>query len=186
VSNFKVIEKEHTPRLSEMDNPKQWIKDNKSLLDNFLGYVSSIENAAGMASNQVSLDGNRLEDRFAVVKHSDEFAIAVDPKITKFHGEKAVKFEGCLTWGDKKIIIAERYQKIDVEYYDVNGNIQKETLTDEAAQIFQHEVDHLEGINEYVIDNGPKEPYKRPNKKVGRNEPCPCGSSIKYKKCCMP
>ncbi|WP_162148159.1 SEC-C metal-binding domain-containing protein [Listeria floridensis] len=22
------------------------------------------------------------------------------------------------------------------------------------------------------------------NKKIGRNEPCPCGSGIKYKKCC--
>jgi hypothetical protein len=23
------------------------------------------------------------------------------------------------------------------------------------------------------------------NKKIGRNEPCPCGSGKKYKKCCM-
>lgn len=23
------------------------------------------------------------------------------------------------------------------------------------------------------------------NKKIGRNEPCPCGSGIKYKKCCL-
>ncbi len=27
-------------------------------------------------------------------------------------------------------------------------------------------------------------PYIRPSKKVGRNEPCPCGSGKKYKKCC--
>ena len=28
-------------------------------------------------------------------------------------------------------------------------------------------------------------PYITPiKKKVGRNEPCPCGSGIKYKKCC--
>ncbi len=24
----------------------------------------------------------------------------------------------------------------------------------------------------------------KPNKKVGRNDPCPCGSGVKYKKCC--
>ncbi len=30
----------------------------------------------------------------------------------------------------------------------------------------------------------PAEPYKREEKKVGRNEPCPCGSGKKYKKCC--
>jgi tetratricopeptide (TPR) repeat protein len=28
-------------------------------------------------------------------------------------------------------------------------------------------------------------PYKRSGPKVGRNEPCPCGSGKKYKKCCL-
>ena len=28
-------------------------------------------------------------------------------------------------------------------------------------------------------------PWVRINKKVGPNEPCPCGSGKKYKKCCM-
>ncbi len=30
-----------------------------------------------------------------------------------------------------------------------------------------------------------KQPIKRADKKVGRNDPCPCGSGKKYKKCCM-
>ncbi len=30
-----------------------------------------------------------------------------------------------------------------------------------------------------------KQPIKRTDKKVGRNDPCPCGSGKKYKKCCM-
>jgi hypothetical protein len=29
-----------------------------------------------------------------------------------------------------------------------------------------------------------QEPYRREDPKVGRNEPCPCGSGKKYKKCC--
>ena len=29
-----------------------------------------------------------------------------------------------------------------------------------------------------------KQPVKRENKKIGRNDPCPCGSGKKYKKCC--
>ena len=28
------------------------------------------------------------------------------------------------------------------------------------------------------------EPYIRPEPKIGRNDPCPCGSGLKYKKCC--
>lgn len=27
-------------------------------------------------------------------------------------------------------------------------------------------------------------PYRRVDKKVGRNAPCTCGSTLKYKKCC--
>ena len=30
----------------------------------------------------------------------------------------------------------------------------------------------------------PIEPYKREGKKIGRNDPCPCGSGKKYKRCC--
>jgi len=30
-----------------------------------------------------------------------------------------------------------------------------------------------------------KEPVRNKDKKVGPNDPCPCGSGKKYKKCCM-
>ncbi|MDP8233617.1 MAG: SEC-C metal-binding domain-containing protein, partial [Candidatus Saelkia tenebricola] len=33
---------------------------------------------------------------------------------------------------------------------------------------------------------GQAEPYKRTSQKIGRNDPCPCGSGKKYKKCCYP
>ena len=34
-----------------------------------------------------------------------------------------------------------------------------------------------------IVPNQKKEPIKV-EKKIGRNEPCPCGSGKKYKKCC--
>ena len=30
-----------------------------------------------------------------------------------------------------------------------------------------------------------KQPVRKSEKKVGPNDPCPCGSGKKYKKCCM-
>jgi len=33
-------------------------------------------------------------------------------------------------------------------------------------------------------DSGPPQPQPRQQKKIGRNDPCPCGSGKKYKKCC--
>lgn len=35
------------------------------------------------------------------------------------------------------------------------------------------------------INDSEDEPYIRPAKKIGRNDPCPCGSGKKYKHCCM-
>jgi hypothetical protein len=30
-----------------------------------------------------------------------------------------------------------------------------------------------------------QQPYRRSEPKTGRNEPCPCGSGVKYKRCCL-
>ena len=32
---------------------------------------------------------------------------------------------------------------------------------------------------------GPTKPLVRPGARIGRNDPCPCGSGRKYKKCCL-
>ncbi|HLU77090.1 MAG TPA: UPF0149 family protein [Burkholderiales bacterium] len=44
-------------------------------------------------------------------------------------------------------------------------------------------------INRYYADHRltggkPREPFRREGEKVGRNDPCPCGSGKKYKHCC--
>jgi len=31
----------------------------------------------------------------------------------------------------------------------------------------------------------PSTPAANPNRNVGRNDPCPCGSGKKFKKCCL-
>jgi hypothetical protein len=39
---------------------------------------------------------------------------------------------------------------------------------------------------EALLETERGEPYVREGPKIGRNDPCPCGSGKKYKKCCMP
>ncbi len=41
-------------------------------------------------------------------------------------------------------------------------------------------------IGTIINEDIESEPYMRINKKIGRNDPCPCGSGKKYKHCCMP
>ena len=45
-------------------------------------------------------------------------------------------------------------------------------------------VKELSGGIDTVNHNPPFIPYSNPNKNIGRNDPCPCGSGKKYKKCC--
>jgi preprotein translocase subunit SecA len=35
-----------------------------------------------------------------------------------------------------------------------------------------------------IMNRGNEQPLQKHNKKIGRNDPCPCGSGKKYKKCC--
>ena len=41
------------------------------------------------------------------------------------------------------------------------------------------------GINKSQLKNAGKVVKVRTGPKVGRNEFCPCGSNLKYKKCCL-
>ena len=51
---------------------------------------------------------------------------------------------------------------------------------------FYQYVNHLKTyLNNLIHGGGDKNPYVRSSKKIGRNDPCPCGSNKKYKKCCM-
>jgi peptide deformylase len=79
--------------------------------------------------------------------------------------------EGCLSIPNK-FVTTKRYNWIR---YETDGEIK--VATGIEAQIVQHETDHMNGI--LVIDRE----YK-PNL-TGRNDPCPCGSGKKYKKCCL-
>ena len=51
---------------------------------------------------------------------------------------------------------------------EVNANVERKQTIGEQGQIKQNE--------------GKQKPIKKT--KVGRNDPCPCGSGRKYKQCC--
>jgi uncharacterized protein YchJ len=47
----------------------------------------------------------------------------------------------------------------------------------------QHEIDQLNGMR--ILDRAQQLTIRRETPKIGRNEPCHCGSGKKYKKCCI-
>jgi uncharacterized protein len=64
----------------------------------------------------------------------------------------------------------------------------KELLDDQEkiAHLTQAIAESVDAVYQYSqsVAEGPREPLRRETTKVGRNDPCPCGSGRKFKKCC--
>jgi peptide deformylase len=71
--------------------------------------------------------------------------IYLNPKILDFSTDAGIQFEACLSVPHMAAVIY-RPEWVDVEYYDIKGILQTERLDGMEGRIFQHELDHLDGI----------------------------------------
>ena len=78
-------------------------------------------------------------------KNNNSFTVFINPEITKREGEVVEDFEGCLS---VKNIYGKvpRHTKVKVKALDLEGREFRVTATDFLARIFQHEIDHTNGI----------------------------------------
>jgi len=157
------------------------LEEDMGLLNKFKKFVSKTDNCIGLAANQLEHNNERLNKNLFAIKSQDGVKLFINPKITKYNGDKATLVEYCLSHVGKRVI-AKRHNSVEVTYTTIVKNDlnkeefkqETETLNNRFAQVFQHEYDHLQGIEE-VFE------YE---KKQKRNEKCNCGSGKKFKKCC--
>ncbi|MEM9537913.1 MAG: peptide deformylase [Cyanobacteria bacterium P01_E01_bin.42] len=69
----------------------------------------------------------------------------LNPRILACSEVMEKDWEGCLSVPGVRGLVP-RYREIEVDYCDRDGNLQKDILTGFIARIFQHELDHLDGI----------------------------------------
>lgn len=69
----------------------------------------------------------------------------INPEIIEFGSEIEKGWEGCLSVPSMRGLVP-RYKKITVRYYDQSGQAKQTVMTDFLARIFQHELDHLDGL----------------------------------------
>lgn len=184
---FEIIPSEQTPWLPVIvfNQMMDYINLHRVELEEFLKFAQEQDNAVGLAANQCSLNGERFTVRAFALRDlkTREFRLIIDPHITRNIGICEKKSEGCLTWKGRKIV-ADRYRAVEVDYFTLDGeHITGEVHSGFEGQIWQHEINHLNGIEEEVVDLHAPDP--RPVT-AGRNDLCPCGSGLKYKKCCLP
>jgi peptide deformylase len=69
----------------------------------------------------------------------------INPEILHYSNEKEKDWEGCLSVPSMRGLVP-RHNLIEVRYFDQQGNEQQKELTGFIARIFQHELDHLDGL----------------------------------------
>lgn len=111
----------------------------KNLIEDMKDTVISA-NGVGFAAPQI---GQSL--RIIVINHQKKPYAVINPEITWKSNGKSYLEEGCLSVPDFFVKI-ERPKEISVSGLDENGNAIEIKAKDMLAKIFQHEIDHINGI----------------------------------------
>jgi len=98
----------------------------------------------GLSANQIGI----WERAFVMVKdlQENEVIVCFNPKILKTYKDEVEMQEGCLSYPDIFLNI-KRPDKIVVKYEDEDKKTHKLKLSGIASRVFQHEYDHMEGID---------------------------------------
>jgi len=125
---------------------KEIVKINQKMKDLALNmmYTMKVEDGIGLAASQVGVPKRLLVfDCVEISGREHDYGILFNPHISHSEGSQVLP-EGCLSLPGKKMKV-ERASKIVVEYKDMAGKKKQRELEELAAQVVQHEIDHLNG-----------------------------------------
>ena len=185
------------------DNPvinkklrKVSVDEGLKIAEELLNILSERKDGIGLAANQVGYDAS------VAVVNIKEPIILINPVIRE-QWDEVPYYEGCLSYPQKGIK-TKRYRNVIVhteqeegDWYfsgvetpgEGKGSWESPTKNkDDELRLLesiciQHEIDHLYGKT--ILDREDKQEPIQVKKKIGRNDPCYCGSGKKYKKCCI-
>ena len=172
------------------------IDEGLSIAKDLFNILAKRKDGIGLAANQVGIDAS------VAVVNVREPIILINPEVIETWDEIPY-YEGCLSYKGKGIqtkrfrnIIIKTEQEKRNWYFsgapnpsDGKGSWEKESSDKQDQELrlleticVQHEIDHLNGMT--IHDRQVITTITNENK-IGRNDPCYCGSGKKHKKCCM-
>lgn len=113
-----------------------------------LDWEASREHEVGVALAAIQVDRPL---RIVVIrsdfddKTNKDFTVFINPEITKYEGKIEQDFEGCLSVPDVYGKVP-RHTKVRVRAQDEKGRFFRVTAEGFLARVFQHEIDHTNGI----------------------------------------
>lgn len=118
----------------------KFVEDLKAAVE-MAGIMLPLKNCAGLAANQVG-----ITRRFFVMRDGmTSVRYCFDPKITGHGRDLEVKGEGCMSIPGTRVAVP-RWRVLSVEYVDEQSILRRVTLKGLEARVFQHEIDHLDGL----------------------------------------
>ena len=115
-------------------------ENRKELLDNMVETMKHY-GGIGLSANQVG-----LALRMFVFGDNKHYIPCFNPRIIAYSDKKVPMEEGCLTYPGLFVKII-RPEWVTVTFEDENRELHEETFRDLLARVFQHEYDHMEGID---------------------------------------
>lgn len=102
---------------------------------------------AGLAAPQIGISKSVFI--YSYDRNPDHLEAVINPTLKPTCSEVIYGWEGCLSvvFGDIwKLAYVPRYKQIDVVYLNLDGEQIQKRLSGFAAKVFQHEFDHLQGV----------------------------------------
>ena len=122
----------------------------KNIIDKLIFSMRSL-NGAGLAANQIfynlricviELENNKRYKHLPNIP----LTILINPKIKVLNKKSTFdSYEGCLSVPNLRGIV-KRYTNIQVDYYDENKKFHSNKILGFPAVVYQHEIDHLDGV----------------------------------------
>ena len=178
--------------LKTISIPVESAQEAKSIIEKLKPLLKK-DHCLGLAAIQIGIN-----KKVGVIKVNEDYLYLINSEIIAKEDEFLYCNEGCLSFPGL-FCNTLRYQHITIKNYRIEDDkLEEEKLyfyypVDSSEDVtnknkivsicVQHEIDHFDG--KILVDYGVKnQPIVKLDKKVGRNDPCPCGSLKKFKKCC--
>jgi peptide deformylase len=132
--------KENDPRLKKVCTVWDWNEDgDPEPFVRMLARIMFEYNGIGLAAPQCG-----TAKRMFIMGNQDKLKVCINPELIYGTGEVR-DTEGCLSFPDLWLNV-NRYKEILVRYWNIRGEMVEEKMFGLEAIVFQHELEHLDGI----------------------------------------
>jgi peptide deformylase len=156
----------------------------QEIVDKLLLALKPYLPAAGLAAPQIGISKSVFI--FSFDRDPSHLEGVINPSFTPVGEAKTEGWEGCfsvmLSKGTWKLAKIPRYETIQVEYLNVNGEKVEKLLEGFAAKVFQHEYDHLQGIENIDREDAIVQDFATQEEMISFMQQVKKEDSLRYKK----